>query len=372
LQAQLLIKNGLKVTGEPIEVAVANGQILAVDTELHGVEAAQTIDLHRNSYVSAGWIDDHTHCYEKLTLYYDDPDEDGYKTGVTTVIDAGSTGADNIRDFYQITRAKKTNVFAMLNIAKTGIPAQNELGDLTKIQPALMQAAVADLPGFIVGLKARISHSVVKENGVIPLQRAKEIQATLEDMPLMVHVGANPPELSDILALMSQDDILTHAYNGKTNGILDADGNVKTFVFAAYRRGVIFDVGHGTDSWDFKTAATAFTVGLDPTSISTDIYSRNRMNGPVYDMATTLDKMRLIGYSLPTVIDMITTAPAANFHLAGKGQLAPGFDADITIFQDKNGAKTLTDSDGNQRTTNHYLQPEYAIVGGEVYALDKH
>ncbi len=258
----LYIKNGKNENNEPIELGIDNGKIVAVGPKLAGMEAKKVINLKRESYVSAGWIDDHTHCYEKLTLYYDDPDIDGYQSGVTTVIDAGSTGADNIDDFYNITRNKRTNVLAMLNISKTGITAQDELGDIDKIQDKLMEQKLEQYPGFIVGIKARMSHSVVLDNGLNPLKRAKKIQKENFDLPLMVHVGSNPPELDGILNLMEENDILTHAYNGKPNGIRDDEGNIKNFAWDAYHKGIIFDVGHGSDSFNFQTARTAFQIGL--------------------------------------------------------------------------------------------------------------
>ena len=85
----VLIKNGKTEREQPIEVGINGGRIAAVAPKLEGAGGHQEIDLHQQSYVTAGWIDDHVHCYEKLSLYYDDPDEDGYKAGVTTVIDAG-------------------------------------------------------------------------------------------------------------------------------------------------------------------------------------------------------------------------------------------------------------------------------------------
>ncbi|CAM3269646.1 amidohydrolase/deacetylase family metallohydrolase [Lactiplantibacillus plajomi] len=367
----LYVKNGRAVTGEPLELTITAGKITAVANQLHCVEAKRELDL-AGQYVSAGWIDDHTHCYEKLSLYYDDPDEDGVKTGVTTVIDAGSTGADNIGDFYDITRDKKTNVYALINISKTGILAQDELGDMRRVQWAPFKAAIDQYPDFIIGIKARESHSVVVDNDVKPLIEAKAYQAKLaKRLPIMVHIGANPPELQAILALMTNGDVLTHAYNGKPNGILTPDGQVEDFVHDAYDRGVIFDVGHGTDSFNFETAEKAFAAGLKPKSISTDIYHRNRENGPVYDMATTVDKLRLLGYDLPTVIEMITAAPADTFGLTHKGRLEVGKDGDLTVFGVTAATKTLTDSNGNQRTINLVIQPAYAIVGGEVYEVEE-
>ena len=366
----LYVKNGRSVTGGPLELTITAGKITAVAEKLSQIEAQRTLDLD-GAYVSAGWIDDHVHCYEKLTLYYDDPDEDGVKTGVTTVIDAGSTGADNIGDFYQLTREKRTNVYAMINISKTGILAQDELGDMNRVQWEPFKAAVDAYPDFIVGIKARESHSVVVDNGVHPLERAKAYQQRIHrPLPVMVHVGANPPELEDILALMTKDDVLTHAYNGKPNGMLTAAGTIKPFVRNAYERGVIFDVGHGTDSFNFHTSEVAFQAGLVPQSISTDIYHRNRENGPVYDMATTLDKLMLLGFDLPTVIRMVTAAPADNFNLATKGSLTVGADGDLTVFNVISKSKVLTDSNGNQRTTQTVIQPRYAVVAGQVYEVE--
>ncbi|MFC6182086.1 amidohydrolase/deacetylase family metallohydrolase [Lactiplantibacillus daowaiensis] len=366
----LYVKHARSVTDEPLEVTISAGKITAIGTSLHGIEAKQTIDAH-GQYLSAGWIDDHVHCYEKLSLYYDDPDEDGVKTGVTTVIDAGSTGADNIGDFYHLTQAKHTNVYALINISKTGILAQDELGDMSRVQWAPLAQAVADYPDFIVGIKARESHSVVVDNGVKPLAEAKAFQAKLpQHLPVMVHVGANPPELADILALMTSGDVLTHAYNGKPNGILAADGSVKEFVFDAYHRGVRFDVGHGTDSYNFTTGQIATRAGLRPWSISTDIYHRNRENGPVYDLATTLEKMLLLNYALPEVIKMVTVAPAETFHLTTKGRLEVGLDGDLTLFALADGAKTLTDANGNQQVTEQLIKPTVAVVAGQVYEVE--
>ena len=76
--------------------------------------------FRRTKYLSAGWIDDHVHCFEEMTLYYDYPDEIGVDKGVTTVIDAGTTGAENIHTFYEHAKASKDKCFALLNIFQNG------------------------------------------------------------------------------------------------------------------------------------------------------------------------------------------------------------------------------------------------------------
>ena len=105
-------------------------------------------------------------------------------------------------------------------------------------------------------------------------------------------------------------------------------------------------------------------------TISTDIYSRNRLNGPVFNFATTLAKLHVVGYSWPEIIDKVTAAPAKVFQLAGKGHLAAGYDADLTIFKLVEGEQTLVDSNGNERQANEWLEPVKVIVGGKQYDIN--
>lgn len=363
----LLIKNGRTVDGKIIDVAIDEGKIVYIGEEIFEL-AEKTIDLNGKKYLSAGWIDDHVHCFEKMDLYYDFPDEIGITKGATTIIDAGSTGSENIGDFYKLAKQAKTNVYGMLNISRDGIIKQDELSDLTKVQCALVKQAIENYPDFIVGIKARISKTVVGLNGVKPLHLAKKIQAENKGIPLMVHIGSAPPELSDILSLMEKGDILTHCFHGKPNGILNQETDtIKDCAWDAYGRGVCFDIGHGTDSFNFHVAEVAKKEGMVSTSISTDIYHRNRKNGPVYDLVTTMEKLLTVGYSLPEVIHQVTSAPAKQFHLQTKGELKEGFDGDLTIFDIVDGEKELTDSNGQTRVARKLIQPIAAIVGGKAY-----
>lgn len=364
----ILIKNGRTPSRETIDIAIQADKIAEIGSNLE-VEAQRVIDLHGDSYVSAGWIDDHVHCYEEMDLYYDSPDEQGYKAGVTTIIDAGSTGAENMDRFQQLLKDVKTNVFAMINISKSGIVRQDELSDMRNIQAELVREKVKAFPAFIVGLKARMSKTVVGDNDILPLEEAKKIQQQV-DLPLMVHIGSNPPTLETILAELEQGDIVTHCFNGKANGIFDKDNHsIKNFAKEAYEKGIIFDVGHGTDSFNFDVAEAAKAEHITPYTISTDLYHRNRESGPVYDMATTLEKLLAVGYSLAEIIPMVTSHPAASFKLKGKGELKKGADADITIFNVGSGSKELVDSNGNTRTINQLIKPTTAIIGGAIYDI---
>ncbi|MHC5373928.1 amidohydrolase/deacetylase family metallohydrolase [Enterococcus sp. LJL120] len=363
----LIIKNARNIQGEMFEIGVQAGKIATVAKEIRE-PALQELHLSENEYISAGWIDDHVHCYEKMQLYYDYPDEIGVTQGVTTVIDAGTTGAENIGDFAALAKRSKTNVLALLNISKWGIVEQDELADLSKVQGALIDEALENYPDFIVGIKARMSKTVIGDNGLTPLQMAKKIQKEHAPLPLMVHIGSAPPELDEIFALLDQGDVVTHCFNGKANGIYDwQTGKIKDFAWETFKRGIIFDIGHGTDSFNFTVAKEAFQEGLKATSISTDIYIRNRKKGPVFNLATTMEKLRVVGYSWPEILEKVTVAPAKNFNLNSKGAITEGLDADFTIFKFVEAEKELIDSNGNQEITNEQIVPVKTVIGGQVY-----
>lgn len=129
-------------------------------------------------------------------------------------------------------------MFALLNISRVGLIAQNELANMANIDADAVKQAVTRHPDFIVGLKARMSSSVVGENGITPLERAKAIQKENGDLPLMVHIGNNPPNLDEIAELLSSGDIITHCYNGKPNRILTPSGELRASITSALKRGV--------------------------------------------------------------------------------------------------------------------------------------
>jgi len=363
----LIIKNARLVTEEIIWVGITGGKIVKI-ADIILEQALEVLDLGGDYYFSAGWIDCHVHCYEKLDLYYDFPDEIGIFSGVTSVIDAGSTGADNIADFYEVSRLVRTNVFALLNISRTGIVAQNELANLDNINSDAVKKVVVKFPDFIVGFKARMSKTVIGDNGLKPLFLAKEIQKVNNNLPLMIHIGSSPPLLKEILDVLDSGDVVTHCFHGKANGILKQETKIiKSESLDAYRRGVAFDVGHGTDSFNFEVAGIALESGIKSTTISSDIYIRNRKNGPVYNLATTMEKLLVLGYDLSSIIDQVTISPATLFRLKNKGKIEVGYDADFTIFKIVDKEKMLIDSNGHVLKTKSQIKPVKSIVGGKVY-----
>ncbi|HAT1611526.1 TPA: amidohydrolase/deacetylase family metallohydrolase [Raoultella planticola] len=365
----LLLRRARLVDDTLTDIAIQDGKIAALG-EI-SASARKTVDLHGHYYVSAGWIDSHVHCYPKSPIYHDQPDSIGIATGVTTVIDAGSTGADDVDDFYQLTREAATEVYALLNISRVGLIAQNELANMANIDADAVKQAVTRHPNFIVGLKARMSSSVVGENGITPLERAKAIQRENGDLPLMVHIGNNPPNLDEIAERLSTGDIITHCYNGKPNRILTPEGELRSAITRALQRGVRLDVGHGTASFSFDVARRAIAMGILPHSISSDIYCRNRIDGPVRSLALVMSKFLAIGMTLPQVIDCVTVNAADGLRLKSKGQLAVGYDADLTLFTVQHAPTLLVDAEKESLQADNILVPLAAIRAGKGYLTEQ-
>lgn len=365
----LLLRRARLVDDTVSDIALKDGKIAALG-DVDG-PALKTIELGGECYVSAGWIDSHVHCYAKSPIYHDQPDSVGIATGVTTVVDAGSTGADDIDDFYTLTREAATEVYALLNISRVGLIAQNELANMANIDADAVREAVKRHTDFIVGLKARMSSSVVGENGITPLDRAKAMQAQNGDLPLMVHIGNNPPDLDEIAERLSAGDIITHCYNGKPNRILTPQGELRASVTRAISRGVRLDVGHGTASLSFAVAKRAIELGILPHTISSDIYCRNRISGPVHSLANVMSKFLAIGMSLPQVIECVTANAADGLRLKQKGRLQVGLDADLTLFTLKRQPTVLVDAENDSLQAEQLLVPLAAIRAGKGYMTEQ-
>lgn len=362
----ILIKQARLVSDIEVDIAIQDGKIAEIG-KIESQQANKVIDLKGRCYVSAGWIDLHTHCYPNSPIYHDTPDKVGIETGVTCVVDAGSVGANDIDDFYQLAQLQKTQVYSLLNISKIGLLRQNELADIEDINFELIKQSVEKYPQFIRGYKARMSGSVVEESGIEPLKRAKKIQSEVKHLPLMVHIGNTPPKIEEVLNLLEAGDVVTHCYNGKPNQIFANNQTLKPCVQSAMDRGVLLDVGHGSASFSFKVAALAIEQGIYPNTISSDIYCKNRELGPVKNLAHIMTKFLAIGMSISQVIECVTENAAKVLNLAQKGRLSADYDADLTFFTVDQQAQDLVDSDGMNMKGVRSFKPLAAMIQGELF-----
>lgn len=345
-----------------MDIVIEDDRIKQIGTSTVS-NANNIIDLQGKGYVSAGWIDLHTHCFKKYELYGDDIDRIGYEQGVTTVCDAGTAGSDTIAEFFQQTKDAMTNVFAFINIAKQGISSQNELSDPAYLDKQALRNVCQQYGSFIVGLKARMSKSVVQDQGNLPLDYARAMGDELK-LPIMVHIGNEPALLKDVFKRLKAGDIVTHIFNPKVNGILDEEKQIKSFVRSGHEAGVYFDLGHGSESFSFQVCELARAQGIDCDSISTDIYYRNRQQGPVYSLAFTMSKYLQMGYSLETIIDKVTRIPAMMMCEDHLGVLTVGAYADITMFHLEKCDKEAWDAVQVKRHITTCIQPDAVMLRG--------
>lgn len=351
----MILKDMKTVDGRIISLRVTNGSVTVVDSWNQDEEI---YDGHGIDYVSEGWIDMHTHCFNKFELYGDEIDKVGVESGVCTVVDAGTVGANTVDEFASQRAGAKTRTYLWLNISDIGIERQDELAQLEHINFSKIRNAFGKYAEMIVGLKVRMSHSVVKNNGDYPLQLGLDIANEL-NLPLMIHIGNPPSCIEMVMRLARKNDIITHVLNPKENGIFDQDGKLKPEVLAAHERGVWFDLGHGTDSFSYDVARSALAQGLKVDSISSDIYFRNRLNGPVYCLGDVMSKMLAVGYRLAEVIDLVTKKPRQALHL-------PDYIDDLTIFRINETPVEIADSTGSRCVLPKHIEAVGTIVNGRL------
>jgi dihydroorotase len=353
MQDRYVLSNLRTIHGERIDIVIDNGYIVEV-TAAGGGMGGRSSDCF-GAFVSSGWIDMHVHAFPEFDPYGDEIDEIGIKQGVTTIVDAGSCGADRIGDLAASSARAQTNVFAFLNVSRIGLARVDELSNLEWIDAAEVMQAVQEFSRFIVGLKARISKSVVRESGLEPLRLSREL-SNQTSLPLMVHIGSAPPSIEEVIPLLEKKDILTHYLNGKTNNLFDDQGNPLGVLIDAIARGVHLDVGHGSASFSFKVAEAAKRHRIGLNTISTDIYSGNRLNGPVYSMAHVLTKFLYLGYSLEEVIEAVTARAAEWLGKPELGRIQVGDVANLTLFTIRNEPTVLMDSEGEQRIADRRIE----------------
>ncbi len=366
----MLIKNGKLIdinNGYDFiqkDIRVENGIIKEIGENLKKDENEEVLDIKGN-IITAGFIDINTHVYHGETAIGIDPDKVGVELGVTSVIDAGTSGADTFEDFYnRIIKNSKTKVFAFLNIASLGLKTLNELNDMSNIDFEKIKKIVEKYKGTIVGIKARASASVVGENGIAPIKKAKEIAKEL-GIPIMVHIGNAPPKVEEVLNLLEKGDIVTHCYHNKENNLVKDIGMLEE-ALEAKKRGVLFDIGHGNSSFSFDIGKKAIKDGFSPDFLSTDIYDKN-IEEPVKSQINTLNKMLYLGLNLEECISKLTKEPAEKLSLGNIGEIKIGFKADFTVFELIDEQIELIDSVNKTVKQKPYVNGKYAIVNGIVY-----
>lgn len=352
------------------DVRLAGGRVVEVGERLAPAAGEPVVDA-RDRLVVPGLIDLHVHVFWGASHYGIEPDPHCLATGTTTVVDAGSAGAYTFPAFRRyVIEVARTRILPFLNIGATGMvaPEVGELRHLEFIDKAAALRAIEAHRDLIQGIKVRLSRDIVGDNSRVALTAALEASEAA-GLPIMVHVGDTPLPLVTILDELRPGDVLTHCFHGREEGVLDDKGQVLAAARRAADRGVHFDVGHGRGSFAFAVARRGLAQGFRPGTISSDLHVYN-VDGPVYDLATTMSKFLHLGLSLDEVVHMTTAAPARVLRgAAALGTLAPGAAADLTLLERREGRFDVEDAVGEKVTIRERLVPAGVIRDGVALEL---
>jgi dihydroorotase len=356
-----------------MDVAIAGGKIARVAASIEPASARRVVDA-TGLYVVPGLIDMHAHVFygteKDAYLSNSDtavpPDSHSFRSGQTTLVDAGGAGWRNFLQFKeQVIDRSRTRVLAFINIVGSGMkggPVEQNLADM---DPKLTAMRIRQYKELIVGVK--VAHYLGPEWD--PVTRAVEAGREA-NVPVMVDFGMHTPPLAlDELLLqrLRPGDILTHMYahvSGRIS-IVDDGGKVRPFVWEARKRGVIFDAGHGGGSFLFSQAVPAMAQGFRPDVISTDLHTGS-MNAGMKDILNTMSKFLNMGMPLPDVIRANTSRAAEVIKRPDLGHLGVGAEADVAVLDVRHGAFGFIDSGGGKLAGDRKLECELTVKGGQV------
>ena len=357
-----------------MDIAVIRDSIVRVAPDINVADAKRVVQL-KGKYIAPGFIDMHVHVFHgnHPDAYIADgytsvpPDGFTFRNGVTTVVDAGSSGWRNFPQFKKQTIDRsKTRVLALLNIVGNGMTSrfdeQNQ-DDMNAQQVAYMINRL--YPEILVGIK-----SAHYWGGFEQVDRAVAA-ARLAKVPVMVDFGEHqPPNSIESLFFdhLRPGDMFTHTFSYGPNNretIVGEDLKLKPFVLKAQQRGIIFDVGHGGGAFSFRQAVPASKQGFWPDVISTDLHTES-MNAGMKDLTNVMSKFLCMGMPLNEVISRVTSRPASAIQRPALGHLRVGSVADIAVFEVEEGNFGYLDVRGMRLDGRQRIRHLLTVRAGKV------
>lgn len=374
----LLIQGGTIIDvknnrNDVMDIAILNGKIAEIKPNISKNQAKKVINA-KGMLVTPGLIDLHGHVFfgtDERGMYSNGmnsipPDGFTFRCGVTTIVDAGGAGWKNFHEFKnQTIDNSKTRVLSFINIIGSGMKGGVIEQNIQDMDSKLTASTAKKYSDFIVGIK--LAHYVGDEWE--PVERAVEagVQA---DIPVMIDFGGSKPALSLETLFMEKlrsGDIFTHAYAAlRSRGrVVNSQGKVESFAFAAQKKGIIFDVGHGGGSFAFEQALPAMKQGFKPNSISTDLHIGS-MNGGMKDILNVMSKFLNMDMPLNEVVASVTWNPAQYIKRTELGNLSVGAIADIAILKINKGNFGFVDTKGVKIKGNQKFECELTLKDGIV------
>ncbi|HQT22645.1 amidohydrolase/deacetylase family metallohydrolase [Daejeonella sp.] len=370
----LLLKGGRLIDAKnkvdaKMDVAVKDGKISRVAADIPASAAKKVLDVS-GLIVAPGLINIHTHVFAGSNPGFSDgqssqlPDAFAIRSGITTVVDAGTTGWRTFPEFKaKVIDPSITRVLAWINIFETGFSSGSGFEpDMGTVSVQKTAEAIQKYKDYIVG--TRVGH--YKGKSWLPFERASEA-AKIANTPLFVECHMPQYTLQEQLDHMRPGDIITHSFENVSERmtVVDEQGKVRPFVLDAQKRGVLFDVGHGGAGFWFNQAIPAFNQGLWPNSFGTDEH-RTSMNSGMKNMLNVMSKYLNIGMSIPEVIARGSWNAAKSIKREDLGNLSEGSVADIAVLSIINGKFGFVDSGQNRIQGDRKLEAELTVRAGRI------
>ena len=352
------------------DIAVEDGKIALVAPDISSGEASRVLEVKGN-LVLPGLIDLHTHVYDGVNGNGVEADLGGVRAGVTTMVDAGSSGCDTFGGFPRhIIPNSATEIICFLHICRTGLATTPDI-----FSPASIDLdktiQVASESNAISGIKARMVSPALEIMGM-EMPRLAKRAAKEAGVKLMVHIGDtekryDPNVIRDLLPIMEEGDIVTHLFTANPGGVVDANGNLVPEAQEARDRGVWLDTAHGRGNFSFDVGQRILDQGLMPHCISTDLTLPGRQR-TVHSMTEMMTRFLAMGFTMDQVVTMSTLNPARAIGEDGRlGSLQTGKQADISVVRIEEGDWLLYDVLGDSRRHDKAVVPVVTVKKGEVF-----
>jgi len=348
------------------DIAFAGGKVAAIGDSLSGADSRDV----SGKLVCPGLIDLHTHVYWGGTSLGVAAESLARSGGVTTFIDAGSAGPGNFHGFRaHVIERSPVRILPYLNLSFPGIFAFSksvmvgEAADLRLLDLRECARVARENADLVLGIKVRVGKTAGGDNGVMPLDMALEVAEEC-GLPVMAHLDNPPPSRLEVINRLRRGDILTHCFRPFPNAPVRSDGRVREEVLAARERGVLFDIGHGGGSFGFATTRGMLAAGFLPDAISSDVHTVS-IEGPAYDLLTTMSKFLCLGVDLATVIKLSTIGPAAAIRRPDLGTLKPGGVGEASVLELKRGSFDYVDCIGEHLKGDRRLLSAGVVLGGK-------
>jgi dihydroorotase len=354
-----------------LDVAVEDGKIARVAANIPVAEARRVVDVPGKT-VTPGLIDLHTHVFDGVAANGVHPDIAGVHAGVTTVVDAGSSGCATFGAFPRHILPKcETEVIPLLHICQTGLATNPDIIAESSIDLESTLRVAREHRGLIKGIKARMVSPALEIFGM-EMPRLAKRAARESGVPLMVHIGDttkryDPNVIRELLPLLEPGDIVTHLFTANPGGVLDTNGRLVPEAKELAARGVWLDTAHGRMNFGFNVGRRVLDQGLTPHCISTDLTIPGRAN-TVHSMVEIMARFLGMGFTLEQVIAMSTVNPARAIGEASRlGSLTVGRQADISVLEVRDGRWVVYDTLRDSMKIDKTVVPVLTVKRGRVF-----